>query len=192
MAEKYDILQWNSHFEKNGETFDIKNDAKESGSTILYPGRFYILKYKSKTDKRYNARPVIISLGLSEKDPNSYLCIDLCVMPLKVRLKFIDTYFKWYMNQIWDNINRYPSVEQADKQTPIKNFNYNIICKAAESFYIKNAIKRYKVENVIAIYSLSFSKVYKVIGKYCDENNFINGSIADAQTHFLKQSLNKK
>jgi hypothetical protein len=185
-------LQWNSYFEKNGETFDIKNDAKESASTILYPGRFYILKYKSKTDKRYNARPVIISLGLSEKDPNSYLCIDLCVMPLKVRLKFIDTYFKWYMNQIWDNINRYPSVEQADKQTPIKNFNYNIICKAAESFYIKNAIKRYKVENVIAIYSLSFSKVYKVIGKYCDENNFINGSIADAQTHFLKQSLNKK
>ena len=192
MAEKYDILQWFSYFEKNGETFNIKNDAKESSSTILYPGRFYILKYKSKTDKRYNARPVIISLGLSEKDPNSYLCIDLCVMPLKVRLKFIDTYFKWYMNQIWDNINRYPSVEQADKQTPIKNFNYNIICKAAESFYIKNAIKRYKVENVIAIYSLSFSKVYKVIGKYCDENNFINGSIADAQTHFLKQSLNKK
>jgi hypothetical protein len=192
MAEKYDILQWNSYFEKNGETFDIKNDAKESDSTILYPGRFYILKYKSKTDKRYNARPVIISLGLSEKDPNSYLCIDLCVMPLKVRLKFIDTYFKWYMNQIWDNINRYPSVEQADKQTPIKNFNYDIICKAAESFYIKNAIKRYKVENVVAIYSLSFSKVYKVIGKYCDENNFINGSIVDAQTHFLKQSLNKK
>ena len=192
MAEKYDILQWISYFEKNGETFNIKNDAKESSSTILYPGRFYILKYKSKTDKRYNARPVIISLGLSEKDPNSYLCIDLCVMPLKVRLKFIDTYFKWYMNQIWDNINRYPSVEQADKQTPIKNFNYNIICKAAESFYIKNAIKRYKVENVIAIYSLSFSKIYKVIGKYCDENNFINGSIADAQTHFLKQSLNKK
>ena len=192
MAEKYDILQWFSYFEKNGETFNIKNDAKESSSTILYPGRFYILKYKSKTDKRYNARPVIISLGLSEKDPNSYLCIDLCVMPLKVRLKFIDTYFKWYMNQIWDNINKYPSVEQADKQTPIKNFNYDIICKAAESFYIKNAIKRYKVENVIAIYSLSFSKVYKVIGKYCDENNFINGSIADAQTHFLKQSLNKK
>lgn len=192
MAEKYDILQWNSYFEKNGETFDIRNDAKESASAILYPGRFYILKYKSKTDKRYNARPVIISLGLSEKDPNSYLCIDLCVMPLKVRLKFIDTYFKWYMNQIWDNINKYPSVEQADKQTPIKNFNYNIICKAAESFYIKNAIKRYKIENVIAIYSLSFSKVYKVIGKYCDENNFINGSITDAQAHFLKQSLNKK
>ena len=113
-------------------------------------------------------------------------------MPLKVRLKFIDTYFKWYMNQILDNINRYPSVEQADNQTPIKNFNYNIKCKAAESFYIKNAIKRYKVENVTAIYSLSFSKVYKVIGKYSDENNFIKGSIVDAQTHFLKQSLNKK
>lgn len=191
MVEKYDILQWYEYFEKNGEKFDIKKDAKKGSSVILYPGRFYILKYKSKMDKRYNSRPVIISLGLSEKDTNSYLCIDLCVMPLKVRLKFIETYFKWYMDQIWDNINRYPDVEQADKQTSIKNFNYNIICKAAEAFYIKNAIKRYKVENVSVIYSVPFSKVYRMIGKYCDENNFVNGSITEAQTYFLKKSLKK-
>lgn len=191
MAEKYDILQWYEYFEKNGEKFDIKKDAKKGSSVILYPGRFYILKYESKTDKIYNRRPVIISLGLSEKDPNSYLCIDLCVMPLKVRLKFIKTYFKWYMDQIWDNINRYPDVEQADKQTPIKNFNYNIICKSAEAFYIKNAIKRYKVENVSAIYSVPFLKVYRMIGKYCDENNFVNGNISEAQTYFLKKSLKK-
>lgn len=191
MAEKYDILQWYSYFVKSGDSFNIKNDAKKGSSVVLYPGRFYILKYKSNTDKRYNRRPVIISLGLSEKDPNSYLCIDLCVMPLKVRLKFVSTYFKWYMNQIWDNINRYPDVESADKQSNIKNFNYDIICKAAESFYIKNAIKRYKVENVTAIYSLPFSKVYKVIGEYCDDNHFANGTIVEAQSHFLKQSLKK-
>ena len=191
MAEKYDIIQWYEYFEKSGEKFDIKKDAKKGDSVILYPGRFYILKYKSKTDKRYNGRPVIISLGLSEKDPNSYLCIDLCVMPLKVRLNFIKTYFKWYMDQIWDNINHYPDVEQADKQTSIKNFNYNIICKAAEAFFIKNAIKRYKVENVTAIYSVPFSKVYRMIGEFCDENNFINGNIGEAQIHFLKNSLKK-
>lgn len=82
MAEKYDILQWYYHFVKSGDSFDIKRDAKKGSSVVLYPGRFYILNYKSKTDKRYNGRPVIISLGISEKEPNSYLCIDLCVMPL--------------------------------------------------------------------------------------------------------------
>ena len=191
MAENYDILQWYSYFVKSGDEFSIKKDAKEGSSVILYPGRFYILKYKSKTDKLYNHRPVIVSLGLSEKDPNSYLCIDLCVMPLKVRLKFVETYFKWYKDQIWDNINKYPDVDQADKQSSIKNFNYDIICKAAESFFIKNAIKRYKVENVTAIYSLPFSKVYKVIGKYCDDDHFANGSIVDAQSQFLKKTLKK-
>ena len=191
MAEKYDILQWYSHFLKSGDSFNIKQDAKKSDSVVLYPGRFYILKYKSKTNKRYNTRPVIISLGLSNKEPNSYLCIDLCVMPLKVRIKFVATYFKWYMNQIWDNINRFPDVESADKQTNIKNFNYDIICKVAEAFYIKNAIKRYKIENVSSIYSLPFSKVYKVIGDYCDENKFANGNISEAQTYFIKQSLKK-
>lgn len=191
MSEKYDILQWYSYFEKSGDKFDIKQDTKEGSSVILYPGRFYILNYKSKTDKRYNSRPVIISLGLSNKDPNSYLCIDLCVMPIKVRLKFVAIFFKWYMDQIIYNINHYPGVEQADNQTAIKNFNYNIICKAAESFFIKNAIKRYKVENVTGIYSLPFSKVYRVIGKYCDENNFVNGNIMEAQEYFLKKSLKK-
>lgn len=191
MSEKYNILDWYSHFKKSGDKFNLKNDTKKGSSVILYPGCFYILKYKSKTDKLYNRRPVIISLGLSEKDPNSYLCIDLCVMPLKVRLKFIETYYKWYMDQIWENINRYPDVDDADKQTPIKNFNYDIICRAAESFYIKNAIKRYKVENVISIYSVPFLKVYRIIGEYCDENNFANGSIMDAQTQFLKKSFKK-
>ena len=96
MAEKYDILQWYSYFEKSGEKFDIKNDAKEGNSVILLPGRFYILKYKSNTDKRYNARPVIISLGLSEKDPKSYLCIDLCVMPLFCYLYFTIILYLWH------------------------------------------------------------------------------------------------
>ncbi len=191
MAGKYDILQWYEYFVKSGDKFNKSIDSKENSSVILYPGRFYILNYKSKTDKRYNGRPVVISLGLSEKDPSSYLCIDLCVMPLKVRLNFIKTYFKWYMDQIWYNINRYPDAESVDKQTAIKNFNYDIICKAAEAFYIKNAIKRYKVENVTAIYSLPFSKVYKVIGKYCDENHFVNGNIMEAQEYFLKKSLKK-
>ena len=90
MAENYNILQWYEYFVKSKDNFDIKTDANEGSSVVLYPGRFYILNYSSKTDKRYNGRPVIISLGLSEKDPNSYLCIDLCVMPLKVRLKFIE------------------------------------------------------------------------------------------------------
>ena len=94
MAENYDILQWYDYFVKSKDKFDIDNDAKKGSSVVLYPGRFYILKYKSKTDKIYNGRPVVISLGISEKDPNYYICIDLCVIPLKIRLKFISTYFK--------------------------------------------------------------------------------------------------
>lgn len=191
MAENYDILQWYSYFIKTSDKFDIKQDAKKSGSALLLPGRFYILNYKSDSKKLYNSRPVVISLGFSEKDPKSYLCIDLCVMPLKVRLKFIETYFKWYQDEIWDNINRFPGVEQADKQIAIKNFNYDNICKSTEAFYIKNAIKRYKVENVFAIYSLPFLKVYKVLYKFCDINCFVNGNITEAQTVFLKKSLKK-
>ena len=50
---------------------------------------------------------------------------------------------------------------------------------------IKNAIKRYKIENTRKIYSLPFSGVYKVIGKYCDEDYYVNGSIREVQKEFI-------
>ena len=50
---------------------------------------------------------------------------------------------------------------------------------------IKNAIKSYKIENTMKIYSLPFSGVYKVIGKYCDEDYYVNGCIRDVQKEFV-------
>ena len=41
MAENYNILQWYEYFVKNKDVFDIKTDAKEGSSVVLYPGRFY-------------------------------------------------------------------------------------------------------------------------------------------------------
>ena len=38
MAEKYDILQWYSYFEKNGGKFNKKEDAKKGSSVILNTG----------------------------------------------------------------------------------------------------------------------------------------------------------
>ena len=46
MTEKYDILQWYSHFVKSKDSFNIKTDAKKGNSVVLLPGRFYILNYK--------------------------------------------------------------------------------------------------------------------------------------------------
>ena len=50
---------------------------------------------------------------------------------------------------------------------------------------IKNAIKRYKIENTHKIYSVPFSGVYKLIGKFCDENYYVNGTIRDVQKEFI-------
>ena len=52
---------------------------------------------------------------------------------------------------------------------------------------IKNAIKRYKIENTRKIYSLPFNKVYKIVGKYCDQDYYVNGSIRDVQKEFISK-----
>ena len=41
------------------------------------------------------------------------------------------------------------------------------------------------IENTIKIYAVPFQKVYKIIGKYCDENYYINGTIRDVQKEFV-------
>jgi len=183
--DKYDILEWSDYFEQTDGEVDPETDFLESKSIVLYPGRFYVLEYSAKTKDRYNSRPVIISMGISKKDPESFLCVDLCVIPVLIRRKFIEMYFNIYRKEIQDNIDKYFSVEDADKQTWMRDFNYENLCMAMPLLPIKNAIKRYKIENTSKIYSLPFSGVYKVIGKYCDEDYYVNGCIRDVQKEFI-------
>lgn len=183
--EKYDILEWVDFFEKGKNVVDPKTDFLESNSKILYPGRFYVLNYMAKTKERFNTRPVIISMGISKKDPDSFLCVDLSVIPKSARLKFIDMFFRIYEKEIEKNMNDYMYVDDADKQMWMKSFNYENLCKSMPMLPIKNAIKRYKIENTLKIYSLPFNKVYKVVGDYCDENYYVNGTIRDVQREFL-------
>ena len=183
--DKYDILEWSDYFEQTDGEVDPKKDFLESKSIVLYPGRFYVLEYTSKTKEVYNARPVIISMGISKKEPDSFLCVDLCVMPVQVRRKFIEMFFNIYKKEILENIDKYLYVEDADRQSWMKSFNYENLCKSMTMLPIKNAIKRYKIENTSKIYSLPFSGVYKVIGKFCDEDYYVNGCIRDVQKEFI-------
>ena len=183
--DKYNILEWVDYFEKTDGKVDPKTDFLDSRSRVLYPGRFYVLEYMATTKERYNARPVIIGMGLSKKDPDSFLCVDLSVMPYQVRRRFIEMFFKTYNTNIMSNIDKYFDVEDADKQEWMRDFSYDNLLKTTPMLPIKNAIKRYKIENTRRIYAVPFQKVYKIIGKYCDENYYMNGTIRDVQKEFV-------
>lgn len=183
--KKYNVIEWSNYFEKTRGKVDPSSDFLLSNDKVLYPGRFYVLEYMAKTQERFNTRPVILSLGISKKDPESFLCIDLSVIPIKARLRFIEMFFKLYEKDLMHNMEKYPSVEDADEQEEMKNFTYDNICKAIPLLPVKYAIKRYKIENTIAIYSVPFFSVYKIIGSYCDENYYKNGQIGDVQKEFF-------
>ena len=184
----YNILEWVDMFENSGEKVDPKEDFLLSHSAILYPGRFYVLEYKAtNTQKRYNTRPVIVSMGMCKDDPKAFLGVDLSIMPYQVRRKFIEKFFDMFYDTITKNIDQCLYVEDADKQKWMIEFNYDNLTKTNPIQPIKQAIKKYKIENVRKIYSLPFNKVFKVIGKYCDENHYMNGSIRDVQNEFIQK-----
>lgn len=185
MTKNYDILEWVDFFEKSREEVDPKTDFLETDSRVLYPGRFYVLEYIAKTKDVFNMRPVIISMGVSKKNPDSFLCVDLSVMPLKIRRQFVEWFFNVYKNIISDNMDKYYLVDDVEKQSWMKSFTYENLCRAFPQ--VKNAIKRYKIENTRKIYALPFSKVYKVLGKYCDENYYMNGNIREVQQEFINK-----
>lgn len=190
-----DIKSWVDEFEKEKNYFDYKIDALESNSIVLLPGRFYILQYKPKNiDKKiiYNTRPVILSLGLSKKDPESFLCIDLCVIPQQARIRFVQMFYDIFDKHISENIKNFPFTEMADMQKQIKEFTYKNLSKISKFYPVMNAIKRYKIKDTKKIYSLSYTDIYKVVGKFADENWFINGNIGDVQKEFIKKSKIKK
>lgn len=183
----YDIIEWLKGFEKDGGKFDFKVDALLSKSRVLMPGRFYILEYMAQTKETYNARPIIISLGLSKKDPDSFLCVDLCLIPRNMRLKFVEIVFKMFERQISENMEKFWNVEDADKQKQIISFCYEMFDKMPILHPIKKAIKKYKMENTYKIYSIPFSRVYKIIGELPDINCMVNGVVAIEQQKFLME-----
>ena len=185
--KNYNILEWINYFEGSKGKVDPKEDFLDSNSRVLYPGRFYVLEYRAKTKDRYNARPVIIGMGLSKKDPDSFLCVDLSVMPTQVRYRFIQMYFNMYYDIITDNMDKCLHVEDADKQTWMRDFSYDNLLKAMPLLPIKFAIKRYKIENTMRIYSVPFNRVYKIVGKYCDEDYYVNGHIGEIQKEFIQK-----
>lgn len=186
------IESWVDEFERERNYFDIKTDALESNSVVLMPGRFYVLIYKpNETEKIVNTRPVIISLGLSKKDPESFLCIDLCMIPRRARIRFTQMFFDMFDREISDNIKKFPFADTADKQKEIIEFNYKNLKNIDKLFPVMNAIKRYKIRNTKKIYSIPYSYVYKIIGKFSDENWFINGTVSDVQNEFMKKSRMK-
>ena len=81
-----------SDFENEKNHFDCSKDALETNNKVLMPGRFYVLEYRPKdmeSNKPLNMRPVILSLGMSKKDPEAFLCIDLCMIPRTARIRMV-------------------------------------------------------------------------------------------------------
>ena len=192
MPNDYNIIEWNREFEKNKGSFDYKTDALETRNRVLYPGRFYILNYKSDTKKVYNARPVIISLGVSSEHPDMFIGIDLCVMPMQVRLNFMKMFWGVYGKEINRCLITHYDIKNVDLQPYFKDFNYANI-KSTNAFSpVVNAIKKYKISNTMKIYALPYERVYKVIGSFCDVDRMINGKLADVQKEFINKSLKKK
>lgn len=180
--------KWSDEFDRSKSVFEIDKDALETNSIVLFPGRFYILNYMTKTKDVTNTRPVILSLGISQKDPDSFLCIDLCVIPKPIRIKFIEIYFDMFKQEIEPNIKKYWEIKDADKQEQIKQVTYQNLMKVKDFQILKLALKRYKIKNTKKIYSLLFNDVYKVIGNFSDENMFINGTIVDVQKEFIDKA----
>ena len=179
---------WSKEFDKVKGKIDPDKEFLISNKLPLLPGRFYILQYMSKSKQPTNTRPVILSLGISQKDPESFLCIDLCVIPKDIRIKFIEMYYNLFHQDIKPNIEQYWLKDDADKQKQIKLVTYQNLMKIREFHILKLALKRYKIKNTRKIYSLLFNDVYKVIGNFCDENMYLNGTIKDVQKEFLEKA----
>ncbi|MCM1217707.1 MAG: hypothetical protein NC548_24710 [Lachnospiraceae bacterium] len=164
-----------------------------SKDTVLYPGRFYILQYVSKEkEKPINTRPIVLGLGISKKHPEDFLCIDLCVIPKPIRLKFIEMFYKMFKRDIEPNIQKYWEINEADKQTYIKSLTYGELIKVKDWDILKYALKKYKIKNTKKIYSMLYCDMYKVLGNFADENMFINGTIKDVQKEFLDKIKQKR
>lgn len=184
MKFEYDLHEFLDNY-KETKIPDIKDIALDSRNAVLLPGRFYVLEYNAKEEKLFNRRPFILSLGNSVKDKDSYLGVDLCYMPRKIRKAFVSEFFKMFKTQISKNINEHFDVSEADKQEQIIGFDYSFVSLLNRNFGCSNAVKRYIIKGVSKVYAVPFVQIYKMLDGFSDENYFVNGTISDAQRNFV-------
>ena len=180
---------WSEQFDKEKLEVNLKKDVLKSSKPVLYPGRFYVLNHAPKDKKKVsNTRPVVLSLGPSKKDPQLFLCIDLCILPKPVRYKFIEMFYEMFNKQIGKDIEKYWDPKDADKQSFIKELSYDKLIKAPNFKILTLAFKKYNIKEVKEVYSLLYCDVYKVIGNFADTNYYVNDTLANIQKDFIDKS----
>ena len=97
-----------------------------------------------------------------------------------------------FERQVSENMEKFWNVEDADKQKQIKQFSYELLDKMPMFKPFKHAVKKYKIKNTFRIYSVPFSGVYKIVGKLCDKNYFVNSNVKIEQGTFLKNNNTNK
>lgn len=178
----YDFLSMYNSYKGNETINDISCIARRT----LLPGFFYSIIQRKNTDKPYNMNLLCLAIGESKVDNGKYIIIDLCMLPIKVRLKFVELFYKSYNTQIVNNMSLAYDAKDANLQKPINSFTLKNVQQLLRIMKIGNAIIKVSPEDFKNVRLIPFSQVYKLIN-LCDTNNFTNISIQNAQNIIVRK-----
>lgn len=154
-------------------------------NTFLFQGKLYVFKYTEKTDKLTDTRPVVISLGPTEKDETVYYCLDMRYIPMKIRIQVVRYVYNSFSNVIDAEIGKFPDPLDAGRQNYIKWCVISNMKNLARNVSLMPAIHKYKVDCIQNCRLVNYNKVHWLV--FCDSDRFKNGSIADAQRSFMEK-----
>jgi hypothetical protein len=148
------------------------------------PGRLYVFEYKKSSEKLYDRRPYILCFGQCDpKDKSVVYGLAWHYIPQKIRWQLGEYIYNLFEFKIEQQIDKYPSPSDSDKQDYIKECVKEVIVPALKKINLTGAIHKYDMHNMKSCYVLNYNMLHWVL---CDEtNSFENGTIVDAQKSFL-------
>lgn len=154
----------------------------------LFPGKFYIFKYKPQTKNIYDSKPYIMSLGFEQNHPNLIYGINMHHMPYKIRVQFFDYVYNFFRSILEKEIYNYPNPGDAVFQKYITEITADNMLNVP--FNIKPSINKYDMQYMSNCRLINYNLLHYIIQS--DEDYFVNGTISDAQKKFLKHTLRTK
>jgi len=157
--------------------------------SILYPAKLYVFDYNSDSEKMYDTKPFIMSLGQSKKQKDKFFGIDMHWIPFPIRLQIFRYIYDIFADTIQGGIGKFPNDEDSLEQPFIIELGTEFIKKSPFNMNITSCMHAYSLQYISDCRCVNWNKIHYML--ISEDDWFTNGTIKDAQAKFIEDMKKK-
>lgn len=162
----------------------LSKDIVKIGNTLFEYGKMYKFRYDPQSEYLpwYDTSPLVICLNRHSTSPDVDTCVNLNLLPFKIKVNFLHRIFREYnsiLNQQIEGNHSYNALNQKSL-----NISYDILYNIIDKLYINYAVRNYINSRKSDTYLISYENWSSMI--LLEDFDFQNTSAENIYLQYFK------